>query len=128
MITIVIGFPGTGKTTYCREHMGDGICYDLDAISSAFRLGKVDNEASRTMANDFLEGFAAQAEEYSDDVFIIRTAPNTREITDIRPDKVVVCQTIYGHREVENSDLILQKLHKAIEYCRKNSIPIVFSS
>ena len=38
MITLVIGLPGSGKSTYAKKNLGGGLCYELDAIAAAFRL------------------------------------------------------------------------------------------
>ena len=125
MTTFVMGFPGTGKTTYCKEHLGNGICYDLDAISSALRLGNTVTTEAFIMANDFFYGFATQAKDYADDVFIIRTAPNIEELEAIEPDKVVLCTTIYAEREIRNAEIITARIDKALDWCTKNTIPIL---
>lgn len=125
MKTLVIGFPGTGKTTYCKEHLGNGICYDLDAITSALRLGKDHTTEAFIMANDFFYGFALKAEEYADDVFIIRTAPSIEELETVEPDRVVLCSTVYGDREIRNRDILTERIEKAIQWCKKNNVPIL---
>jgi len=34
MVTLVMGAPGTGKSTWTRDHLGAvGLAYDLDAIA-----------------------------------------------------------------------------------------------
>ena len=38
MVTLIIGLPSTGKTSYAKNHLRDGLCYDLDYLASAFRL------------------------------------------------------------------------------------------
>ncbi len=101
MRTLVMGLPGTGKSSYVRGHLGNGLAYDLDAIAAAFRLRnphEEQNEASRQMANDFLSGFLSKVEDYTDSVFIIRTAPRLEELYDIQPDSIVVCTKQYVNR------------------------------
>ena len=104
MKTLVIGLPKSGKTTYVQQSPGKWIAYDLDYLAAAFRLMDPHEEndgAARRMANDLLCGFAANAELYSDNVFIIRTAPTPEEIADIQPDVMVVMRTAY---DVERRD------------------------
>lgn len=38
MVTLVCGLPGSGKTTYVKNNIKDGLCYDLDYIAWALRL------------------------------------------------------------------------------------------
>ena len=127
MTTLVIGLPGTGKTTYCKEHLGNGLCYDLDAIASAFRLNEPHEEyhpASRDMANDLLTGFLYHARGYRLDLFIIRTAPSKEEICEIQPDKVVVCWTKHTDRRADNEEETTRRIRDAVNYCEMNGIEV----
>lgn len=122
---LVCGYPGTGKTTWVREHLGDGIVYDLDAIAGAFRLKgphEENHEPSRRMANDLLYGFIRSAGEYSDKVFIIRTAPPLEELEDIAPSRVVVRLKRYVHRP--ESPSARQRLQQVVEWCEDSSVPV----
>ena len=60
MVTLIIGLPSTGKTSYAKNHLRDGLCYDLDYLASAFRLQTPHEErhdAAIRMANDIAFGF-----------------------------------------------------------------------
>lgn len=128
--TLVIGLPGTGKTSYVEQHLGDGIVYDLDAIAAAFRLKQPheeDHAGSRRMANDILVGFAAKAGEYADNIFVIRTAPTEHELRQIKPDVVVICTRQYTDRPMEYKQDAIWRIRQTIEFCREHSIPIRYS-
>lgn len=127
MVTLVCGMPGTGKTTWVKERLGDGLCYDLDAIAAAFRLRGPHEEyhdASRHMANDLFHGFTKQARLYSHEIFIIRTAPGPEEFEAINPDQVVICVKRYVHRPHGMS--AMNKLYMVEDHCKKNGIPIEY--
>lgn len=101
MIILVIGLPGSGKTTWVKERLQDGICYDLDYIAAALRLTEPHMEyhaESRNIANDFLYGFVRRGRECEGNVFIIRTAPWIDEVEEIDPDCVVFCVGKYDTR------------------------------
>lgn len=94
MVTLIIGEPSTGKTTYARDHLGNGVCYDLDHIASALRLNLPNaerHEVARILANILLGGFREYASRYTDLILIIRTAPTINELEEIDPDVLVVC-------------------------------------
>lgn len=80
---LVIGNPGTGKTTYVRQNLANGMVYDLDAIAAALRLTTPKSEEfkpARWLANDLLQGFTEAAHRYVDLVYVIRTAPTIDEL------------------------------------------------
>lgn len=107
--TLVIGNPGAGKTTYVRQHLGNGIVYDLDAIAGALRVQSPKAERfkpARLLANSLLSGFVEAAHRYVSDVYVIRTAPTPEEFDMIRPTKLVVIYAGYG-----NEDLSQERRH-----------------
>lgn len=126
--TLVIGIRGTGKTTYCKQHMDDNtLVYDLDAIAGAFRLKQPHEEyfkPARRMANDFLKGFLAKAKEYCKKIIIIRTAPTIKEIEDIKPDKLVVCTTVYSSRDMDEKKEALERIDAATKYCMRQHMDV----
>lgn len=123
--TLVIGLPGSGKTTYCRHHLQDGLAYDLDLIAQAFRLGDTSrHDGARRMANDLLMGFVANANDYADNVYIIRTAPTVQELEDIEPTRVVYCQHQYIDRGYGTGDAEV-RLREVISYCTEHGIPVI---
>lgn len=91
---LIVGMPGSGKTTRAKEILKGGICYDLDAIAGALRLRGPQEEkhiASRRMANNMLRYFIASARKFSGRVIVIRTAPTLDEVIEMDPDQVIVC-------------------------------------
>lgn len=126
--TLIIGLPGTGKTTYAKEHMTeDTIVYDLDAIASAFRLKEPHEEyhkAARTMANDFLYGFIERVSEYTNDAIIIKTDPSIRELERIQPDTLIVCSKQYVNREIDDYSGAIKRIDTTIQLCKNRGIPV----
>ena len=107
---LVIGNPGTGKTRYVYDRLGNGIVYDLDALAGALRLKQSKAESfkpARWMANALLPGFTEAAHKYVDLVYVIRTAPTIEELEMIAPTKLVVFYGNYG-----NADLTEKRRHK----------------
>lgn len=124
--TLVIGLPGTGKTTYTRNNLGEsGLAYDLDAIAAAFRLRQPHeeyNDESRRMANDLLLSFAENASDYTNEVLIIRTAPTIAEVEEIKPTKVVWRKEKYVERQIDNEQETLLRIKAVVEWCSQNNI------
>lgn len=132
MKTMVIGLEGSGKSTYVKKHLYDGICYDLDYIASAFRLRKPHEEyhaSSRRLANDLFKAFSIKASEYNSNVFIIRTAPNIKDLNEIQPNKLVVCKVKYDiskrqDLKVRDKSQDLKNIEQAIEWAKVNGIEV----
>lgn len=128
MITLVCGLPGTDKTTWVREHMGDGVAYDLGAIAGAFRLRGPHEEyhdASRHMANDILKAFSENAGRYTPSVYVIRTAPTEDEIATIRPGHVVICMRQYVRRGI-TKPTAMRRLQALAEWCENTETPLEY--
>ena len=131
---LVIGKPGSGKTCWTREQLGqDAIAYDLDAIAAAFRLTEAHeeiHEGARRMANSLFLAFSQRAQDFANRVFLIRTAPTLEEMSQIRPDRVVICSGAYDIRKRKdfNAHVDMAEIEKRIEdvkqFCKLNSIPI----
>lgn len=126
-LTLVIGLPATGKTTWTRQHLGGGLAYDLDAIASAFRLGAEQTSGSRRMAAAIRQGFINSAYGYASNIFIIRSAPDYDELSDTAPDKLVVCTKQYKKRGFSyDAKSEQKKIDEAVEWAKANQIEIEF--
>ena len=124
-VTLVIGMPESGKTTYVKENLRRGVVYDLDAISGALRLKppKADNyKPARWIANSLLKGFTDAALKYCNDVWIIRTAPTLDELEDINPNRVVVIYKGYGNKDLtdERRAILASRIKDAVKWARAN--------
>lgn len=98
--TVVMGLPGSGKSTWVRSRLAasGGLAYDLDYLAAAFRLTRPHAEvddAARRMGAAMCRPFAERAREYTSSVYIIRTAPTVDELEAIGPDQIVLCTKQY---------------------------------
>lgn len=135
-LVLVIGLPGTGKTTYVQQQIGNALVYDIDYIASAFRLKQPHeehNEAAYKMAESMAKAFAANAMKYSGTVYIIRTAPTLEEYFDINPDMVVICNKHYSisaRRDYKRltkakEDELVGRINEIREYCAANGLELM---
>lgn len=129
--TMVIGMPGTGKSTWTREHIGGGLVYELDAIAQAFRL-RVPHDGephagARRMAAALRQGWLAAVRDYTDEIFVVRTAPSADELAETQPDKLVVCTKQWVKRPYRYDPKVYQKqIDDAIQWCKDNGVEIEF--
>lgn len=135
-LTLVIGAPGSGKTTFVKQVMGNALVYDMDHIAGAFRLKGAHeeyNEPARKMAQSMAKAFVANAQRYAGVIYIIRTAPTLEEFFDIRPDCVVICNHSYSivkrkdYKRLSQAreEEIASRISEIREYCRANEVELV---
>ena len=123
---LVVGLPGSGKTTWAKANLKDGLCYDLDYIAGAFRLKEPkaeDQRQARLLANSMVRAFAVKAERYTNRIIIIRTAPGIDELTDLEPDKIVWCQR-EGYK-MKDTKKIKERLSECLAWAKENHIEII---
>lgn len=126
---LVIGNPGAGKTTYVRQHLGNGIAYDLDAIAGALRVSPPKAERfkpARLLANSLLPGFVQAAHKYVNDVYVIRTAPSREEFDQIAPTKLVAIYGNYGSEELteERRHTIASRIRECVDTAKRLGIEL----
>ena len=130
MKTLVIGLGGTGKTTWVKRNLGDGLCFDLDALAFAMRLEPYDAEKTRRIpdaiacANNFLTPFLDYTEFLERDVFIIRTAPSIGELEVIEPERLIVCSRVYVNRGYGNEKAASLRIQRAIAWAKERFINV----
>ena len=127
--TLVIGMPGTGKTSYVKRNMKRGVVYDLDAIAGALRLQPPKKEAykpARWIANSLARGFTEAAHRYVNDVWMIRTAPTMEEIIEIDPTDLVVFYGQYGDKSLteERRATLAGRIRDAVKWAKANNIHV----
>lgn len=133
---LVIGLPGSGKTTYVKQHLRNGLAFDMDYLSAAFRLSKPHEDTSasaRKMAASMAIPFAQNARRFAGLIYLIRTAPTIDEFQEIAPDAVIICNRRFNITKRKD----YQKLSKAREeemlhnieeirgFCKDNDIDII---
>ena len=125
-LTLVIGLPGTGKTTAVKSVLKDGLCYDLDYIAAAFQLRKPGEatQAARKMANSMVKAFAVNARKYTSRVYIIRTAPSLQELEAIDPDEIVICEKNYERKKIDDINESKRIIAEIKAYAEANLIPV----
>lgn len=130
-LTLVIGLPKSGKSTYVRKHLGGGLAYDLDYIAGAFRLRgphEEMNRASRILANRMVRAFAINARRLAGHVYIIRTAPTIEEVEELDPDEVVVMRGQYEEKRIDEQKIdetrTLEQIEEIIAWANDNGVGV----
>ena len=82
------------------------------------------------MANSLFLAFSARAQDFANRVYLIRTAPSPEELSQIRPDRVVMCTGMHDirfrkdYRDDIDREEIQRKLEDVKKFCELNLIPI----
>ena len=131
MLTMVIGLPGSGKSTYVKQHMKNGLCYELDSIACAFRLTVPHKEephaAARSMAASIRRAWLQIAPEYSDNLWIVRTAPDDDELSETMPDKIIVMTKQWVERPYKyDPENYRRQVANAIAWAEANGVEIEY--
>lgn len=126
---MVIGKPGTGKSTWAKKHLFGGLCYELDSIACAFRLTvphkEPEHSGARRMAAALRSGWLAAAEEYTNRIIIVRTAPDIQELEETRPDKLVICKKIHTIRPYQfDAEEYDKRLAEAEKWAKENGVEV----
>jgi hypothetical protein len=132
-LILVIGLPGSGKTSYVQKHLKGGVAYDLDYIAAAFRLTQPHAEyhgSARRLANSMAMAFAQNAVQLSNLVYVIRSAPTLDEVSEMMPDEIVVCKgsfDISGRKDFDktfNATQAEELIAAVSDWAKSNNIPL----
>lgn len=131
MLTLVIGMPGSGKSTWTKKHLQGGLAYEMDAIACAFRLTVPHKEephaAARRMAAALRTGWLEAARQYSNNLFIVRTAPDETELAETMPDRIVVMTKQYVMRPYRYDPEDYQRqIDGVIAWAESNGVPVEY--
>lgn len=130
-VYLVCGLPGTGKTTWVKQQLGNnGLVYDLDYIAGAFRLKNAkaeDHKQARKMANSMAVAFAQRVRQYASKGYVIRTAPTIEEAEAIEPDKIVIIDEVKDKRNIPSNQLKIyqERLEELERYALANDIEVL---
>lgn len=132
-VIMVIGLPGTGKSTWAKKNLFGGVVYDMDAIAAAFRLTTADkmvtepHTGARRMAAALRRGFIQMAPQYATRVIVTRTAPDAAELAETNPDRLVICTKIQAARPYQyDIDEYSALIDDAIKWAEATGIPVEY--
>ncbi len=131
MVTMVIGMPGTGKSTYVKHHLQGGIVYELDAIACAFRLTTPHKEephaGARRMAAALRSGWLQAAKEYASNIWVVRTNPDEEELEETQPDRLIVCTKQWAVRPYEfDRAAYKRRIDAAVSWAEQNEKEVIY--
>lgn len=128
-LTLIVGLPGSGKSTLAKKLLQGGLCYEMDAIASAFRLTVPHMEephtGARRMAASLRRGWLQEARKYADNLIVVRTAPDVDELSETMPDKIIVCTKQYVTRPYRyDRDDYQRQLQGVVAWAKMNDVPV----
>lgn len=136
MRILIIGLPGTGKTTWVKNNLEQNdLCFDLDWLAAAMVLGSEHerkNWVAKRVINKLLLPLVSEMEietnKVDGNVFIIRCAPDWNELDDLDPDYVLFFVKEYdiSHRKfIDNTGLPEARIRvkAAIAWCEEQRVP-----
>lgn len=130
MLTLVIGLPGSGKSTWVKKNLGGGLAYDMDAIACSFRLTVPHREephaGARRMAAALRKGWLDAVGQYANNIFVIRSAPDAVELAETKPDRIVYCSHLYVQRDYK-FDIVERKrqIEGVLAWAADNNVEVV---
>ena len=130
IVTLVVGLPGSGKTTLVKQNLKDGLCFDLDYISAAFCLSHPGKDIlpARKMANSMVRSFAINVRKYAQRSYIIRTAPKVEEVIALEPDRIIICTKMYkpeNLKKIENVEEKKERIMEIEEWAKANDLEVI---
>lgn len=131
MTTMIIGMPGSGKSTLAKRILQGGLCYEMDAIACAFRLTVPHKEephaGARRMAAAMRTAWIQEARLHTDNIVIVRTAPDDQELSETNPDKIIVCTQRYAECPYRFDPADYQRqIDAAVAWAEANGIEVEY--
>ena len=131
-VIMVVGKPGTGKSTWAKKNLLGGLCYEMDAIASAFRLtiphenDQDRHKGSFRMAAALRRGFLQMAPKFTNRIIVVRHAPDLAELAETNPDRIVFCTKVYAMRPYSQEEDLDERLEQIIKWAEANNIPVQY--
>ena len=79
------------------------------------------------MAAALRSGWLAAAREYSNNLFVVRTAPDEYELAETKPDRIVVCTKRWTERPYKyDPEEYQMRIDNVIAWAEANEVPVEY--